>query len=309
MGKPHGYLVLNGKSAGDDAVREAVSALRAGGQPLSVRVTWEAGDADRYVREAITANATVIIAGGGDGTLSEVAQALAHAGDDAQALPALALLPLGTANDFASAAGIPVEPLPALRLAADGDAVPIDLLRVDGDGQVRWCANLASGGFGTEVTVDTHDGLKKVLGGMAYVLTGISRLGRIEPVRARVHGEGFDWQGGFIALGIGNGRQAGGGQVLCPDALLDDGLLELTLVPELAGELMPTLGTLFSEGRRAALEQVAERARLQELWIEAEQPMTLNLDGEPLQARRFHVRCMPGRVRMHLPAGCRLLAG
>ncbi len=309
MGKPHGYLVLNGKSAGDEAVREAVSALRAGGQPLSVRVTWEAGDADRYVREAITANAAVIIAGGGDGTLSEVAQALAHAGDDAQALPALALLPLGTANDFASAAGIPVEPLPALRLAADGDAVPIDLLRVDGDGQVRWCANLASGGFGTEVTVDTHDGLKKVLGGMAYVLTGISRLGRIEPVRARVHGEGFDWQGGFIALGIGNGRQAGGGQVLCPDALLDDGLLELTLVPELAGELMPTLGTLFSEGRRAALEQVAERARLQELWIEAEQPMTLNLDGEPLQARRFHVRCMPGRVRMHLPAGCRLLAG
>lgn len=309
MANAHWYLVLNGKSAGDDAVREAVRVMRERGQELSVRVTWEAGDAERYVREAIAANAEMVVAGGGDGTLSEVAQALAHAGHDALALPALALMPLGTANDFAAAAGIPVEPLPALQLAAHNPAVPMDLLQVEGDGQVHWCANLASGGFGTEITVDTHDGLKKVLGGMAYVITGISRLGRIEPIRARIRGEGFNWQGDFIALGIGNGRQAGGGQVLCPDALLDDGLLDLTIVPELAGELMPTLGTLFSEGRHAALEQVAERVRLGELWIEAEQPMTLNLDGEPLQARRFHVRCAPARVRMHLPAGCSLLAG
>ena len=308
MANAHWYLVLNGKSAGDDAVREAVRVMRERGQELSVRVTWEDGDAERYVREAIAANAVMVVAGGGDGTLSEVAQALAHAGHDALALPALALMPLGTANDFAAAAGIPAEPLPALQLAAHNPAVPMDLLQVEGDGQVHWCANLASGGFGTDVTVETHDGLKKVLGGLAYVVTGVSRLGRIEPVRARIHGEGFHWEGSFIALGIGNGRQAGGGQVLCPDALLDDGLLDLTIVPELAGELMPTLGTLFSEGRHAALEQVAERARLGELWIEAEQPMTLNLDGEPLQARRFHVRCAPARVRMHLPAGCGLLA-
>jgi lipid kinase YegS len=309
MVNAHWYLVLNGKSAGDDAVREAVRVMREHGQELSVRVTWETGDAERYVREAIAANAVMVVAGGGDGTLSEVAQALAHAGHDALALPAMALMPLGTANDFASAAGIPFEPLPALQLAARSPAVPMDLLQVEGDGQVHWCANLASGGFGTDVTVETHDGLKKVLGGLAYVVTGISRLGRIEPVHARIHGEGFHWEGGFIALGIGNGRQAGGGQALCPDALVDDGLLDLTIVPELAGELMPTLSTLFSEGKHAALEQVAERARLRELWIEAEQPMTLNLDGEPLRARRFHVRCEAGRVRMHLPMRTELLSG
>lgn len=301
------YLILNGKSAGDDAVREAVAQLRRQGQDLKVRVTWEAGDAERYVREAIAAQARLLIAGGGDGTLSEVAEALAHTGQDALQLPALALLPLGTANDFATAAGIPIEPLSALQLPAHTHARPIDLLRVDGDGEVHWCANLASGGFGTEVTVETHDGLKKMLGGLAYVITGISRLGRIEPIQARIRGEGFDWQGGFIALGIGNGRQAGGGQQLCPEALLDDGLLDLTIVPELSGELMSTLGTLFSEGKHAALEQVAERTRLRELWIEAEQLLTLNLDGEPLQARRFHVQCVAGRVRMHLPVETALL--
>ena len=301
------FLILNGKSAGDDAVREAVARLREQGQPLQVRVTWEAGDAERHVREAIAALAPVVVAGGGDGTLSEVAEAMAHAGLDATQLPGLALLPLGTANDFATAAAIPDEPLSALQLPAHAPARAIDLLRIDGDGAVRWCANLVSGGFGTEVTVETNEGLKKMLGGLAYVITGISRLGRIEPIQARIHGEGFEWQGGFIALGIGNGRQAGGGQQLCPDALLDDGLLDLTIVPELSGEVMSTLGTLFSEGKHAALEQVAECARLRELWVESEQPLTLNLDGEPLRARRFHIQCVAGRVRMHLPVETALL--
>ncbi|KRG72418.1 lipid kinase [Stenotrophomonas terrae] len=303
------FLILNGKSAGDDAVREAVTQLRGQGQELRVRVTWEGGDAECYVREAVAAQAPLLIAGGGDGTLSEVAEAMAHTGQDAAQLPALALLPLGTANDFASAAGIPLEPLAALQLPGWAPARLIDLLRVEGDGKVHWCANLASGGFGTEVTVETHDGLKKMLGGLAYVLTGVAKLGKIEPIQAHIHGEGFDWQGGFIALGIGNGRQAGGGQQLCPDALLDDGQLDLTVVPELSGEVMSTLGTLFSEGKHAALEQVAERARLGEVWIEAEQPMTLNLDGEPMQARRFHIQCVAGRVRLHLPADSPLLGG
>ncbi len=303
------FLILNGKSAGDEAVREAVARLREQGRDLQVRVTWEGGDAERYVREAIATQAVLLIAGGGDGTLSEVAEAMAHTDQDAAQLPALALLPLGTANDFATATGIPTEPLAALQLPTQGAAQPIDLLRIDGDGKVHWCANLASGGFGTEVTVETHDGLKKMLGGLAYVITGVAKLGKIEPIQARIHGDGFDWQGGFIALGIGNGRQAGGGQQLCPDALLDDGQLDLTVVPELSGEVMSTLGTLFSEGKHAALDQVAERARLSELWIEAEQPMTLNLDGEPLQARRFHVQCVSGRVRLHLPAGTALLGG
>lgn len=309
MSNAHWQLILNGKSAGDEAVREAVENMRGRGQTLSVRVTWEAGDAERYVREAIEAGAAVIVAGGGDGTLSEVAEAMARTSLSAAALPALSLLPLGTANDFATAAGIADDALAALELITHSDARPIDLLQIEGDGKVHWCANLASGGFGTEVTVETHEGLKKMLGGLAYVITGISRVGQIEPIQARIHGDGFDWEGGFIALGIGNGRQAGGGQVLCPDALLDDGLLDLTIVPVLSGEVVSTLGTLFSEGKHAALDQVASRTRLQEVWIEAEQPLTLNLDGEPLQARRFHVRCEGARLRMHLPVETALLGG
>ena len=305
---PRWRLILNGKSAGDDAVREAVSALRDSGVRLDVRVTWEGGDAERYVAEAIADGVDVVIAGGGDGTLSEVATTLAHRDEPAEALPTLALLPLGTANDFASACGIPADPEAALRLVRDGAAVPMDLLKLDANGQAHWAANLASGGFGTEVTTETHEGLKKLLGGLAYVVTGLSKLGRIEPQRARLRGPGFAWEGEFIALGIGNGRQAGGGQALCPEALIDDGLLDVTVVPPLQGELLATVGTALAAGKDAALGGVAVRRQLSWIEIEAPQPLTLNLDGEPVQAMAFRIQCMPKRLRMHLPVDCPLRA-
>ena len=303
-------LILNGKSAGDEPLREAVMAMRERGIRLSVRVTWEGGDAERYVAEAIEDGVDTIVAAGGDGTLSEVATTLAHRDEPADALPSLGLVPMGTANDFASAAQVPVEALAALELVAARPAQPIDLLRLvaDGDAQdVHWAANLASGGFGTQVTVETNAGLKKMLGGLAYVITGISKLGRIEPVAARVHGPGFAWDGGFIALGVGNGRQAGGGQALCPDAAIDDGLLDVTLIPDLSGEVGATLATLVSEGQHAALERVATRAQLPWVEIDTDAPLTLNLDGEPVESSHFRIDCVPGRVRMHLPAGCPLL--
>ncbi|MEG3789749.1 lipid kinase YegS [Lysobacter sp. CCNWLW3] len=308
MPQPHWRLILNGKSAGDDALREAVAAIRADGVDLDVRVTWEGGDAERYVAEAIADGADTLVAAGGDGTLSEVATTLAHRDEPADALPTLGLVPMGTANDFAGAAGLPEDALAALRLIRARRAQPIDLLRLRAADGTHWAANLASGGFGTQVTVETDEGLKKMLGGLAYLITGISKLGRIDPIRARLHGEGFDWQGDFIALGIGNGRQAGGGQALCPEALIDDGLLDLTVVPELSGEVGATVRTLLTQGQHAALERVAVRARLRSVEVDAELELTLNLDGEPVRSRHFHIDCVPARVRMHLPEGCPLLA-
>nr|WP_254696163.1 lipid kinase YegS [Lysobacter enzymogenes] len=260
MTSPRWRLILNGKSAGNDDVRKAVAALRDRGVALDVRVTWEGGDAERYVAEAIADGVDTVIAGGGDGTLSEVATTLAHRDEDADALPSLGLLPLGTANDFASAATIPTDPAQALDLVQRCPPRPVDLLRLQAPDGLHWAANLASGGFGTQVTLETDAGLKKMLGGLAYVVTGIAKLGRIEPMRARVHGEGFEWEGDFIALGIGNGRQAGGGQALCPDARIDDGLLDVTVVPDLSGEVGATVRALLTEGQHAALERIAARA-------------------------------------------------
>ncbi len=310
---PHWRLIINGKSAGDDGLRAAVGEMRDSGVTIDVRVTWEAGDAERYVAEALGEGIQTIVAAGGDGTLSEITTALARRELDAGALPSLGLVPLGTANDFADAARIPTDPGEALRLVNSSLPQPIDLLRVRAQADARdphardhWVANLASGGFGTEVTTNTDESLKSMLGGLAYVVSGLGQLGRIEPRHARFSGPGFDWEGEFIALGVGNGRQAGGGQVLCPKAMIDDGLLNLTIVPSLDGELAATLGTAMLEGRAAALERVAIRVPLPWLEIIATSPLTLNLDGEPLQALAFRIDCVRQRLRMHLPTDCPL---
>ena len=104
--------------------------------------------------------------------------------------------------------------------------------------------------------------LKKMLGGLAYVITGIARLGRIEPVAADLRGPDFAWSGGFLALGLGNGRQAGGGQVLCPDAWINDGQIDLTVLPVLNGDLA-TVGTLLTRRDSEALERL--RGKVAEL--------------------------------------------
>ena len=308
MTTPRWLLVINGKAAGDDALRGAVVAMRDRGVHVDVRVTWEPGDGAREVDEAIAAGVDAVIAAGGDGTLSEVATALAGRDAGPGELPTLGLVPMGTANDFASAAGLPDAPLAALELVLSQPARAIDLLRLQGEDGTHWAANLASGGFGTQVTLDTDEGLKKLLGGLAYLVTGLARLGRIDPIEARISGPCFGWRGGFIALGIGNGRQAGGGQALCPDARIDDGLLDLTIVPGLEGEVGATLGTVLAEGRHAALDRVAVRARLPWIEIEADAPMVLNLDGEPVEGCRFRAEAVAGRLRMHLPHDCALLS-
>ncbi len=303
----HWRLILNGKCTAHEGVRDAVHELREQGIDIGVRATWETGDAARFGNTALEDDLDTLIAAGGDGTLSEIAAAMATSDTSADALPSLGLMPLGTANDFAAAAQIPEEPAEALELVRAQHAHPIDLLRIEADDEVYWAINLVSGGFGTEITTDTHEGLKHVFGGLAYLIGGMAKLGSIEPIMARVHAPDFSWEGGFIALGVGNGRQAGGGLALCPEAVIDDGLLDLTIVPELEGEMAATLGTVLSEGRDAALERVATTARLPWVEIESPQPFTLNLDGEPVQASRFRIECIAGRVRMHLPPGCPLL--
>lgn len=298
MSERKALLILHGKQAQNEEVRAAVLALRERGWRLAVRLTWEGGDGARLVQEALAAGYPTLIAGGGDGTLREVAEALALAGGQAS----LALLPLGTANDFCRAAGIPLLPAEALALL-ECEPRPIDLGEVDG----QLFLNMATGGFGSRVTANTSEELKKLLGGAAYFLTGLSRFAEVHSAFGCFGGPGFAWEGDFLALGIGNGRQAGGGHVLCPQAQVDDGLLDVCIVPA-SQDVVGTLGTLLSGGI-LGLEAVSVSARLPWLEVEAPEGLDINLDGEPLESRHLRFAARPGALRVHLPDSSPLLGG
>ncbi len=91
-------LIVNGKSAGDPALRAAVGQIRDMGHTLEVRVTWEGGDAARYAVEAVNDGVDVAIAAGGDGTINEVAGGMLSAAGPLTT--ALAAVPYGTADEL-----------------------------------------------------------------------------------------------------------------------------------------------------------------------------------------------------------------
>ena len=296
MSERKALLILHGKQALNEAVRAAVENKRKQGWKLAVRLTWEAGDAQRLVAEALAAGYRQIIAGGGDGTLRDIAEALAKQPGKAS----LVLLPLGTANDFSRAAAISLEPAEALELL-EAPAHDIDLGEVGG----QIFLNMATGGFGSQVTANTSEDLKKVLGGAAYLFTGLSRFSELHAAYGELQGPDFHWRGELLALGIGNGRQAGGGHVLCPEALVDDGLLDISILPA-PQELVGTLKNLLSDG--FGIDNMFVRARLPWVEIKVAEGLYINLDGEPLEGESLRFAARAGALRVHLPKDSPLLS-
>lgn len=295
MTQRRAMLILHGKQSLNEDVRAAVTEKRKQGWDLDVRLTWEGGDAQRLVKEALAAGHRQIVAGGGDGTLRDIAEAIALADEQAS----LTILPLGTANDFARAAGIPLEVVAALELL-EQPPVAVDLGEVDG----RLFLNMATGGFGSQVTANTSEELKKVLGGAAYLFTGLTRFSELHAAHGELTGPDFHWRGDLLALGIGNGRQAGGGHVLCPGAVADDGLLDVSILPA-PQEVVGTLRSLLEGG--LGIDNMFIRARLPWVELKSAQGLDINLDGEPLSGGDLRFVARPAAIRLHLPSNSPVL--
>nr|WP_297458129.1 lipid kinase YegS [uncultured Halomonas sp.] len=295
------HLIINGKSAQLPEVREAVAAIREDGCDLQVRVTWEGGDAIRLVHEASRQGVRRIIAGGGDGSVNEIVNGLMEL-DDAQR-PALGILPLGSANDFANGVGLPLEPREALNAALRGTARAIDVARLGDD----FFINMASGGFGAEITTSTPVALKRLLGGGAYSLMGMLKAWRYQPYHGQLRWSQGELDTPLFLLAIANGCQAGGGQLLAPAAKLDDGLLDVLIVRHFSslGEMRQVVAEL---DRIPEDGEFVRTIRTPELTFDSDDAFPLNLDGEPRRLENFTVKLEPRALRLLMPSDCRLLS-
>ena len=138
--------------------------------------------ASSMVKEAIARGAKRVIAGGGDGTINAVVNALVGKGKK-NPKATMGVLPLGTANDFAHGLGLPCDDLKqCLEIACTAKAKPIDVGRAN----KRSFINVTSGGFGAEITATTPVGMKKALGGGAYTLMGLIKAFGLEPYKGRL---------------------------------------------------------------------------------------------------------------------------
>ena len=289
-------IILNGKKADDEEIRDAVQILRGEGVRVEVRVTWEKGDAERFAMEAAFEGVPRLVAAGGDGSINEVVNALAKLPKTQR--PALAILPLGTANDFATACQIPFSVLEALRLAVEGEVSPVDIVKAND----RYFINVASSGFGAQIVADTPPSLKNFLGGGAYTLSAVIKALNFTAHNGRLVADDLDIEGKSIAGLVCNGRQAGGGQMLAPHAYIDDGLLDIVVILEFP---MIDLGQVIAEIRDFEHSGTYVK-RYQKRWVESipYQKRWVNLDGEPYEADTIRFEVLHHEIGLILPKGC-----
>jgi lipid kinase YegS len=292
------HLILNGKVAGNDALRAAVARQRAAGHRIEVRVTGEKGDARGFASEADKVD--LVIAAGGDGTLNEVVHGLMDLPTAAR--PVLGVVPLGTANDFATGCGIPHDPEEALALCMEGKATPIDV----GKANEHWFLNAATIGFGAEVTATTPSELKHLLGPAAYGVMGAILAMNVHHYRGRLILPDREITGSGPAAIVANGRQAGGGLQVTPRARVDDGLLDVFAVRDI-----PTLALLTAARELQELSPDGEYINYwQTPWAEVhtEEAIPVNLDGEPVQFSSVRYEAVPSAIRLIVPPNCPLLS-
>lgn len=226
--------------------------------------------------------------------------------------PVLGVVPLGSANDFATSVGLPLEPKEALSAAWSLSDYPIDVVKLCAEGdttsETSYYVNMMTGGFGAEITSSTPKMLKRMLGGglflngsrqgmAASLLSWHATLAR--PRRIGIAAIAGDWQRPTVR----------GGQVLAPKAKLDDGLLDVLVVKDfLTATALPDLVSELQdfprEGRFVRYLSVNE---LSVSTLPEDPPWPLTLDGEARHYRRFRAEVVPLAVRVILPDNCPLL--
>ncbi len=278
-------------------------------------VTERAGDEFSLAERALDEGYDTIVAVGGDGTWSHVADRIVSAGrSDVR----FGVLPSGTGNDFGRSFGLRFkDPESAVRALAEGGSVQVDVGRVvtpsapgvpgdptrtTGPARVRHFLNLVGLGFDIAV-IDAAAGARFLRGELLYKWTALTQLVRYPGVELSLaDGGGFERRGRHLMLTVSNGRYFGGGFPIAPGADLQDGLLHACAIGD-----APALRRLKLFGQAGTGGHVEER----EVCMRSAPAFTVSVDG-PL---RFEVDgdvyAVPGgEVRVEvLPRALRVAVG
>ena len=267
---------------------EVVDALVGLGEVHSIQPSGEETFAEE-VRTG-TEGADIVVAGGGDGTLSLVINAL----EARLSQLTFAVVPLGTGNDFARTLGLAPDPIRAAASLTHAAIQEVDVGVASGDIVRRLFMNGCLGGFPVEANKAIDSDLKRKLGPLAFVAGGAKALGSLETSTVTVNERRIP---DCIAVGIGNGRTAGGGIEMWPSALPDDGLLDLCALSATSIPEAVLLGAKVKAGNHQDAEGTV-MIRGSEFSIDADPAMEFNVDGELVGLRtpaRFEVAARRAR--------------
>jgi YegS/Rv2252/BmrU family lipid kinase len=286
---PRALLLANPKSrSGGDPDTVAGLLRDAGLEPLCPAM--EGRDTAALIR-AHAGQVDRVVLAGGDGTANAAASALLETG-----LP-FAMIPLGTGNDLARTLGIPEDPAAAARVAAAGRLRAIDV----GVANDVPFFNVASIGFGVDLTHALTRDAKRRWGKLGYAVAAIRVLARMRPFSAAIRCGDHVVRSRTIHVAVGNGRHYGGGMTVSERSSIDDGTLDVFSL-EVGGvwgllRLLPAL----RRGDHGRWHEV-RTAEGEEVEIRTRRPRAVNTDGEITTRTPVVFRVLHHAARVFVPA-------
>jgi diacylglycerol kinase (ATP) len=262
-------------------------AERLGGHGIAVRVVTgeDAAEATGLVAAAVADGVDAVVALGGDGMVHLAAQAVC--GTDTP----LGIVPAGTGNDFAVALGVPTDPMSAVDRLVNGRPRSIDAVRSSG----VWWLNVLGSGFDSAVN-ERANRMRWPKGKRRYDLAILAELRVFRPIRFCLTLDGVPWETEAMLVAVGNGVSYGAGMRITPDAVLDDGLLDVTVIGPLPRwELLRVFPTVY-KGAHVRHPAVSQR-RARVVRLEAAGQVAY-VDGERLGPLPTTAECVPGAVRI-----------
>ena len=238
----------------------------------------------------MSAGVDLVLACGGDGTVTACAEGVTDTG-----VP-LAIIPMGTGNLLARNIGLPLGLDEALAVALGGVQEPIDAGRVNGTLFVV----MAGLGLDARMLSDASEPLKKRLGWLAYAISAVRHLGD-RPMRVTVSAEGGRRRRmRASALIVGNVGWLRGGLPLLPDARPDDGMLDAVVL--IAGGLTGWLSVAADILLRRPAHGGIYRVQFTKLQVTLDREESWELDGEVMgSTRRLTVEAQPGALLLRMP--------
>jgi len=214
-----------GSGRAERVARAAAEVWTAAGWEVRLSPTRCAGHAAQLAAE-LAGEADLVVACGGDGTLSEVASGLF--GTDTPP----GLIPAGTGNDFGRRGGLSRDPREAARQLLAGAPQPVDLLAVGENRQVA--INVLGVGFDAAVARRMNAQTRSTGGVLAYLSAVMLELAHLRPTRLRLRVGDREWEGEALLVAVANARSYGAGMRIAPAASITDGLLDIVIVRDMS---------------------------------------------------------------------------
>jgi diacylglycerol kinase (ATP) len=284
-------VILN-PAAGSAENTEALRGKFARLGSCEIQTTAQPGDAQRFARRAVAEGCELIIAAGGDGTLNEVVNGIAEENSQCR----VGIVPLGTGNDFARSIGLPAKVDECVEIIARGQTKPIDLVRVTSD-QVRYFVNVSAGGFSGLVDEKLTPEIKKTWGPLAYLRGAAAALPELRAYKTTI---AFD-DAETIAMNlynviIANGRYVAGGIPVAPEAIINDGVVDVFLIPEKPAAELTILVAQILLGKHIGNDAIVYR-RAAKVAVNSKPGMWFNVDGELVGNEPALFEVIPGAMQ------------